>query len=241
MQRTYSFKKYFIPSILFLLGGGAGFLLLWYIHLTFQIRTVLVQGASANQKKVLINLFIGRSSFQIHEDTIKHIIYAQFPSVNVKNSEIHFPSTLSLVIENMAPFAYVKTDVGYLAVSRTGVVVSKERSSEIPSPTITFYQTLYHGEYQTGQPITYSAMQRALGFISLLENEGYKTETVAIDSVDMIACKTSGFEVAFSKSRPVELQVNEVQQIFKQIKMGTLKISRLDLRFDKPVVQLPQK
>jgi hypothetical protein len=82
---------------------------------------------------------------------------------------------------------------------------------------------------------------RTLGFISLLADEGYVVETVAIDSVDMIACKTKGFEVAFSQTRPVEQQQHEVRQIIRQIKAGALRIERLDLRFDKPVVQLPQK
>ena len=57
----------------------------------------------------------------------------------------------------------------------------------------------------------------------------------------MIACKTRGFEVVFSQSRPVDLQSHEVKQITRQIKVGALRIERLDLRFDKPVVKLPQK
>ena len=66
-------------------------------------------------------------------------------------------------------------------------------------------------------------------------------ETVAIDSVDMIACKTKGFEIAFSQTRPVDLQIHEVRQIIRQIKVGALQVERLDLRFEKPVVQLPKK
>lgn len=139
------------------------------------------------------------------------------------------------------PFAYLRTDYGYLALSKKGTVIMKERSTDIPHPAISFYQTIHHSEYQVGQGIGFTAIKRALIFVALLEDEGYQTETVAIDSVDMIACKTKGFEVVFSQSRPIELQSHEVRQIISQIKVGTLRIERLDLRFKKPVVQLPQK
>ena len=151
------------------------------------------------------------------------------------------PNTIVLTIESEKPFAYLKTDNGYLTLSKSGAILFKERSKDIPYPSLNFYQTLYHSEYQVGQYIGFSAIKKALTFIELLRGEGYATETVAIDSVDMIACKTKGFEVVFSQSRSVDLQSHEVKQIIRQIKVGALRIERLDLRFDKPVVQLPQK
>jgi hypothetical protein len=168
-------------------------------------------------------------------------LHNRFPTIQIREAHIQFPNTLILTIEKEKPIGYLVTDHGYMSLAKSGTIITKERLPDVPSPVITFHQTIHHSEYQMGQRIGYTAIERALTFISLLTDEGYQVETVAIDSVDMIACKTKGFEIAFSQSRPVELQTHEVRQIIRQVKAGVLKIARLDLRFDKPVVQLPQK
>jgi hypothetical protein len=181
------------------------------------------------------------STLTTQESEIKRIITARFPTMRIINSEIRYPNKLLLTIENEKPLAYLRTDYGYLSLSKGGTVLKKERSTETPHPFITFYQIIHHTEYQVGQQVGFAAIERALLFVSLLADEGYQTETVAIDSVDMIACKTKGFEVAFSQSRGADLQTHELRQIIRQLKAGALRIERLDLRFDKPVVQLPKK
>ncbi|MCX6731014.1 MAG: hypothetical protein NTZ55_04145 [Candidatus Roizmanbacteria bacterium] len=241
MPHKHLFKKYFIPSLLFILGICIGFFLLVYINTTYRIQKVEVYGLTQDEKKTILTLVKGISTLTVQPAEISKTIHNRFPTIKVTESHIKFPDTIILVIEKEKPAAYLATDYGYIALAKSGTIVMKERTEEIPSPSIHFYQTIHHSEYQTGQKIGFTAIERALTFISLLESEGYSVETVAIDSVDMIACKTKGFEVAFSQSRPVELQTHEVRQIIRQIKVGTLKAVRLDLRFDKPVVQLPQK
>lgn len=136
------------------------------------------------------------------------------------------------------PLAYLQSTAGYIALSKNGVVLYKIRSADIPHPAITMFQPIHHTEYQTGQKIGYTVLERTLTFILLLQDLGYSVETVAIDSVDMIACKIKGVEVVFSQTRPTEMQAHEARQIIRQIKAGVMRIKRLDLRFDKPVVQL---
>ncbi|MCX6732653.1 MAG: hypothetical protein NTV98_03890 [Candidatus Roizmanbacteria bacterium] len=241
MPPKHLFKKYFIPSLLFILGICLGFFFLVYINATYRIQKIEAYGLTPDEQKTMVTLLKGVSTLTIQPSEISKIIQGRFPTIKVTESRIKFPNTLILVIEKEKPIAYLVTDYGYIALAKSGTIVMKERATEIPSPSINFYQTIYHSEYQMGQKIGFTAIERALTFISLLESEGYSVETVAIDSVDMIACKTKGFEVAFSQSRPIELQTHEVRQIIRQIKVGTLKAVRLDLRFDKPVVQLPQK
>ena len=154
---------------------------------------------------------------------------------------VSFPNSLSLVVEDEKPLAYLRTDYGYLSLSGKGIILKKERAPDAPFPLISFYQIIHHSEYQVGQRIGFTAIKRVLLFITLLKDEGYQTETIAIDSVDMIACKTKGFVVIFSQSRAVQLQSHELRQIIRQLKTGALQVERLDLRFDKPVVQLSEK
>lgn len=224
-----------------MIGSALSFFILFFVVRLFQVQKVEVYGGSPEENKTLALLFKSQSTFTLQQSDIAKIVRTRFPTMEVKESRIQLPNSVFLVVEKDKPVAFLQTDYGYVALSDTGTVVQKERSDTIPNPVIHFYQTIHHSEYQMGQKVGFSAIQRALVFISLLSNEGYQTETVAIDSVDMIACKTKGFEVAFSQTRPIELQVHEVRQIIRQIKVGALRIGRLDLRFDKPVVQLPQK
>ena len=239
MQHKHLFKKYFIPSLLFFAGLAIGFFFLLFVNTTFQIKNIEVSGITQDEHALLLSLFKGTSTLMVQISEINKTIHSRFPTMKINESSIYYPNTLVLVVEKEKPIAYLKTDYGYMALSKDGVIVMKERALDIPHPSISFYQIIHHSEYQVGQHIGFTAVERTLIFLALLEDEGYQTETVAIDSVDMIACKTKGFEVAFSQTRPIDLQVHEMRQIIRQIKAGALRIGRLDLRFDKPVVQLP--
>ena len=241
MQHKHLFKKYCIPSFLFLIGLAVGFYLLFFLNNTFRIKKIEIVGATQEERKTLVKLLTGESTLITQPADLKKTIAMRYPTMEIKECRIQLPDTLIVTLKKNTPVAYVQTDYGYIALSQNGTVLKKERSSTVPQPSIFFYQLIHHSEYQTGQSIGFSSIVRALTFIIALEDEGYATETVAIDSVDMIACKTKGFEVAFSQSRPIELQLHEVSKIVRQIKAGALRIVRLDLRFDKPVVQLPDK
>ena len=241
MLHKHLFKKYFIISLLFIGGIILGVILVASIDHTFRIQKIGILGVSQEEQKNLVPLLKGLSTLTTSSFEIKKIITARYPILFVKESRIIFPHSLSIVIEKEKPLAYLKTDSGYIALSKSGMIIVKERSNEVPIPAITFYQSIPHSEYQMGHVLGFAAIERALLFITLLETEGYSVKTVAIDSVDMIACKTKGFEIAFSQTRPVDLQTHEARQIIRQIKAGALRIERLDLRFDKPVVQLPKK
>lgn len=239
MQHKHWLKRYSIPSLLFVVGICIGFFLLFYINTTFRIKHVILFGATEQERKNVSSLLIHKFILTMQPTTVTKTIQGGSPLLFVQDVRIQFPDTVYVVIKKESPFAYLQTDYGYLTLSQTGTVLKKDRSPDQPKPFITFYQTVYNTEYQVGQKISYSAVVRALKFISVLTDAGYATETVAIDSVDMIACKTKGFEVAFSQTRPIDLQIHEVRQITEQVKIGALRIERLDLRFDKPVVQLP--
>lgn len=241
MLHKHLFKKYFVTSFLFLCGAVGGFFLLSLVMSTFQLKRIDISGGTIAEKKALTHFLVGKSTLFISPDEIKKMIQMQYPTLRIKESRISYPNSLILVIYSELPLAYLISDKGYIALSKAGIVIKKERTVTVPSPAITFYQPVFHTQYQTGEEIGFSAIKRALSFIDLLQTEGYIVEGVAIDSVDMIACKTKGFEVAFSQSRPLDLQVHELRQIIRQVRVGALRIQRLDLRFDKPVVQLPQK
>lgn len=241
MQHKHLFKIYSLSSLLFVCGFLIGFFLLFFMNRIFQVQHIYLIGGTSEEKVAITNMLKGTSTLLTSASQMSQTVSGQFPIFMIKDIHIQWPSTVSLIIEKRKSLAYLISDNGYFTLSKDGIILAKERSELIPSPSIRFYQTVHHLEYQKGQSIGFKAIKRALLFISLLEDVGFNTETVAIDSVDMIACKTKGFEVVFSQSRLVDLQSHELRQISRQIKAGALRIERLDLRFEKPVVQLPQK
>lgn len=231
-------KHSIVRSILFLLGATIGFFLLYRYGTIMQITSVTVIGAGKEEKKTIESFLKKKNILFLNESDVALQVRSRFPALTVREIEKRFPGSLTVVITSEKPFAFLTTDNGYLSISEKGTILQKVRDKETPEPAIQFYQSIRHNEYQMGQVITYAQLQKTLLFVRALIDEGFKVETVAIDSVDMIACKTRGFTVAFSQKRDTELQKYELRQLVKQLKIGTLRVKRLDLRFDKPVVEL---
>lgn len=225
-------------SLLFLLGAVIGFFLLYRYGTILEISSVIVIGASKEEKIVIASFLKKKNLLLLNETDVALQVRSRFPALTVREITKNYPGSLTVVITSEKPFAFLVTDNGYLSISQKGTVLEKVRDKKTPEPAIQFYQSIRHNEYQMGQVITYVQLQKALVFVRTLLDEGFKVETVAIDSVDMIACKTRGFTVAFSQKRDTELQKYELRQLVKQLKIGTLRVKRLDLRFDKPVVEL---
>lgn len=238
MLRIHLSKQFYTRSFLFVCGAVLSFLGLYYFNSAYKIQKVLVVGSISNEKKVIETFFIKRNIIFLQNKEIINHISTRFPQLIIRNIEKQYPNVLILYLAVEKPFAFLKTDGGYLSVSQKGIVLQKERTTKVPDPIINFYQPIRHTEYQVGQVVSYSKLQKTLIFIQALIVEGYQVETVAIDSVDMIACKTRGFTVVFSQKRDTELQKYELRQLVKQLKIGALRVKRLDLRFDKPVVEL---
>lgn len=238
MPRIHLSRQFYTRSFLFICGAILSFLGLYYFDSAYKIRKVLVVGSTADEKKTIETFFIKKNIVFLQDKEIANHISTRFPRLIVKNIEKQYPSVLMLYLGIEKPFAFLRTDGGYVSVSQKGIVLQKERTDAIPFPAISFYQPIRHNEYQVGQVVSYTQLQKTFIFIKALIEEGYQVETVAIDSVDMIACKTRGFTVAFSQKRDTELQKYELRQLVKQLKIGALRVKRLDLRFDKPVVEL---
>lgn len=231
-------KHFIVRSLLFVLGACIGFFLLYRYSTLLDVTSVSIIGASKEEKKTIESFLLKKNMFLLRDADVIEQVRSRFPALTVTEIEKRYPGSLTLIIASEKPFASIVTDSGYLNVSQKGTVIQKVRGKTPPEPAIHFYQPVRHNEYQMGQVVTYTQLQKTLVFIRTLTEEGFRVETVAIDSVDMIACKTRGFTVAFSQKRDTELQKYELRQLVKQLKIGTLRVKRLDLRFDKPVVEL---
>ena len=230
LQFIARFNYLFIGIIVGLFCAYAAFSLFTY-------RTIQIQGALHEDDASIREIVKGRSVFLLHAEAIETKIKESISVLSAVQVSIRLPDIVSLKVRYKKEFANVATDAGYLVVSDDGTILKKVRGK--PKSGVVIYNNfpIRHLEYQRGQYISLRVIQRALQAIRVLMREELVVDSVDIDSVDMIACKTRTVEVMFSQTRDFELQSHEIRQILKRLRLGDLKIESVDLRFDKPIVR----
>ena len=231
-------RKYYAPSLLVICGIVIGCVVLYLFSSVFIYTHFLFQGFEQNEKQSLTSLFIHKSVFLYPEARIRQLITERVPGIKDIEVQVTLPSTLSVFVQKKTTFAALGTDSGYLMLAQDGEVLQKVSMQPSQLPRITFFQTLHFLDYQQGQKVGFSAIKKALYFIDVVQKNGLTVDSVDIDSVDMIACKTRTVEIDFSQSRDQDSQTHEIVQVLQRLRVGDLKVSKVDLRFNKPVLEL---
>jgi len=237
MQQKLSLKAFFRNALLFIIVSCLGFLFAMQIYNLQKIRLVITKGLTKQDATNIEKKIKGKSYVFLKMTPVDKLINKSLPSYEQITTRLIFPNMIEIVGNTSKPIAFIKTDVGYLAVSKTGFILFKERGTVIPKPFISFPQVLYHANYQQGQYVTLSVLLRTLKIIEKIQNEELQPVSVDIDSVDMIACKMKDIEVIFSQSRDINQQLHEFSQVYRSARSGILRFNKLDLRFDKPLLQ----
>jgi len=238
MPHKRSLPSLFIKVVLFLLGCGIGFFAVSNLTALFHVRTVEIKGLPEKEKTIITSLVKGKSTILFDDEKYKKMFQSRIPSLKDVSLTLYYPDKIIISGNIATSVVNLVSDEGYLSLSENGVILEKKRGDTVPSPSVYMYQTVHHNAYQAGQSINYSSVKKAIQFVKLLKSEGYSVERVDIDSVDMIACKVAEVDILFSQTKSIETQQHEFTQIAKQMKIGALRVVRLDLRFSKPVVEL---
>jgi cell division septal protein FtsQ len=238
MTQLKNFLLQFITRFKYLLIGiTVGLLIAYAAFYVFTYRTIQVSGVEAEDNALVRQAVKNQSVFLLHAQAIETKILSSIPVLKAVQVSIRLPDTVSLTVRYKKEFANVITDAGYLIVAEDGTVLKKVRGKPDHGIAVHNNFPIRHLEYQRGQRITLRVIQRALQAIQVLSREELVVDSVDIDSVDMIACKTRTVVVMFSQTRDFELQSHEIRQILKRLRLGDLKIESVDLRFDKPIVR----
>jgi len=240
MPRPRSFLKHFVNTLLFIGGCCIGYILVFYLVTVFRVRVIEVYGIPQKETATIVSFLKGQSTLFLKQKDIQDQLTLRIPALDGFSMDLFYPDRVVIHARLDSPVIYVVSDEGYFSVSENGVILEKTRATTIPSPQVYLYQVVHHNAYQAGQRIGYLVIAKAITFVQLLRSEGYLAERVDIDSVDMIACNVKGIRIIFSQSKDIALQTHEFQLIAKQMRVGALRVAKLDLRFDKPVVELIQ-
>lgn len=154
--------------------------------------------------------------------------------------EKKYPQTLILTISSDEPLAYFESDSGFFALSQEGKVLSKlkEMPSWVNLPIIHYFEKLHFASYQPGDFLNYKDIEMALKILKKMSGMGMKVNTIDIDGVDMIGFKLKGKIIIFSSEKDRETQLYQLEQIVHQFKIQGSDFKRLDLRFNRPILEL---
>lgn len=151
-----------------------------------------------------------------------------------------YPQTLILTIATDEPLAYFESDSGFFALGQDGKILSKlkEKENSKELPVIHYFEKLHFASYQPGDMLSYKDIGMALKILKKMSGLGMKINTIDIDGVDMIGFSLKGKTIVFSSDKDVEPQIYQLEQIVHQFKIQGKDFKKLDLRFNRPILEL---
>ncbi|MBI4974164.1 FtsQ-type POTRA domain-containing protein [Candidatus Roizmanbacteria bacterium] len=151
-----------------------------------------------------------------------------------------YPQTLILTVSTDEPLLYFESDSGYFALNQEGKILSKWKELPVMSdlPIIHYFEKFHFSSYQPGDRLSYKDIIMALKIAKKMMGMGMKINTIDIDGVDMIGFRLKGKVIVFSSEKDIDTQIYQLEQIVHQFKIQGTDFKRLDLRFNRPVLEL---
>lgn len=230
----------FLPNLKnFLLGFVVYFLVLMTLLLGkkyFLVNEVIVEGS---EKINGLGFFSNKIIFFIDEkNDVKKIKAANPDFKEVQITKI-WPNQVKLVIVKEKPMAVLNTDLGYLVLSHSGVVLQRSKTNIPKLPEIRYYQKLYFQDFPIGVKVDYHDILVSLFLINKFNYLGMIVETIDISSQDMLIFNLGDKKYIFtSRGKDPELQYEEFKTLLARLKSEKIDFELIDFRFDQPVIKL---
>ncbi|MBI2327203.1 FtsQ-type POTRA domain-containing protein [Candidatus Curtissbacteria bacterium] len=166
----------------------------------------------------------------IDQKTLEAQIKNQYSCVDKVSLKREFPAKIVLDITVKKPV--VKIEASNLSLTEDGQIVQNDNQN---LPTLYLPQNL---KLQLGQKITDEIIVFALKLAMPLMKSDYNVQNIRIISnEDLAAYNQQGTIAIFSSKKSPDEQVDSLQQVLIVSKINSSKIAKIDLRFDKPVVE----
>ena len=138
----------------------------------------------------------------------------------------------SLIINFSANPDLVKIEGTNLIIQKDGKI--KEKVNEVNLPTIFLPSQISYQKEQTVQdPIILAALE----IVQFLTKSDFTLQNIRFtEGNDIAIYDTKGTVALFSSTKEASSQVDSLQSILSKAKINELKIAKIDLRFDKPVI-----
>lgn len=187
----------------------------------------------ANEQELKDNFrLIGKNLFSISQESLEKDLKNHFDCAEFVSLKKQWPSTLGIKIEVKQPVLKIAGTDLYL--TNSALVTDNTKNTDLP--------TIFLPEGTTtpivNQHLTDRAVLSAVKIASLLQKSDFTAANVRIiNSQDIAVYNRQSFVVIFSLEKSIEDQINSLQQIVALTKIDGSKITKIDLRFDKPIVE----
>jgi len=234
LMKFLSKIKFFLLFILLCL---ISFLILFFVYQFFLIKNIQFvseQKFSLANKDELIN----KSLLLVDEDEIsKKIIKENYLLKTVIVKKV-WPNNLKISVTFYEPCASLIVNIGFFNLSCDGRILQKIKDSQQNLPVINYYQKLNAGSFQTGDWIDYKDIKQTLFFIDKLKQINLRPLTIDIKGQDMLVFNLNDSRIiVFSNSKDKDVQDYQLELIVKQFKIEGREFKKIDLRFEKPIIQ----
>lgn len=172
------------------------------------------------------------------EKEIVQILTLSNPSLEDIQVTKQFPNTLNIYTKARLTIAALEVDDGYFFLSEEGIITGKIKKNEHKHPLIHYYQKFSYSTLQTGGTITYRDILLALHFLEKSSTLGLVVDAIDINGLNMILLHIGQKKIIFTTEKKKELQDYQLEEIIKKFRIEGKDFKTLDLRFEKPVVEL---
>lgn len=226
----------FIKYILFLLVFCILSLFpLFYIFIVKNI-TVLEKDACVNSEDLIKETgILGKSIFLINKDIISHRLLKKFTCIEKVEVLAKLPSSVEITYYGQKPV--VRVDSSDLLLT-SGALAIKAQSSTDNLPVFFLPEEI---EVREGAKISDPNSILALEIINLLLKSDFVPTNVRIVNDSITVYNQQDTVVIFSTKKKAEIQSDSLQKVLAKVKMEPKKISKIDMRFDDPIIVFEQK
>jgi len=222
------------PSLIFL--GGVAFII--FKSGFFAVRKITCQWEKDSCPPEIWNeltsLTFGKNLIFLKKEEISKKFLSEHHIVkNLKIKKV-LPNKLVFELEKRKEVAVLgfETTKDFFLVDEEGVVIKKENNPLLP--LILLSQQL---DLNIGQQVSQREIIEAIKFLTNLRLNLFEPKIAKITSpYSLTVWLKDGEEVVFSLKKEIQIQVDSLQFILSRSKIEGKGVKRIDLRFDKPVV-----
>jgi len=213
------------------------FLMLFFINNFFLIKNIQL---TSDRNFSLINKdkLIKKNLFFINPDRIATEIIKENFFVKTATVNKVWPNSLKISVSFYKPCVSLIVNNGLFNLSCDGRILQKIKAGKILLPVINYYQKLNNGSFQTGEWVDYKDIKQALFFIDKLKQLNIIPLAIDIKGQDVILFNLiDNKKIIFSNNKDREAQEYQLELIIRQFKIEGKDFKKIDLRFNKPIVE----
>ena len=201
------------------------------IFFLFKIENVEVAGdKGCTEESTIQEQFRGRNIFIVSSKRVEETVLNNYKCVKNVTVQKKYPSTLTIEVEIDRPLVKVGDKNIYL--TENGFVLDNYDQKNLP--TIFFDKET---EFKIGERVNDEDTLYVLSLVSQIGKTDFVATSIRVLSPFVLSVyNRENQTVIFTTEKEVNVQVDSLQLILSESKIDPSKITKIDLRFEKPVI-----